>query len=202
MSQTELLDFLESRRGGTLLLPHARAARDLRVAFAVRQRARGVEAWETPTILSWGQWTSSLWSELVVAGAEERLLMNQAQEHRLWREIVAEDAAVGALGPGDSLAELARSGWALAAAYGATSRLRSFVATHDSRVFAEWVEVFSRRCGSKGYLSTALLEEVLRQHVERGTLAHLEALELAGFGEKTPAQETLLEWLRPASAKS
>jgi ATP-dependent helicase/nuclease subunit B len=193
MATVSVDELLGMAGGGVLVLPNARAARDLRETFAARQRVRGVEAWESPAILSWGQWTSSLWSELVVAGAEERLLLNQAQELRLWREIVAEDAAVGA---GDSLAELARSGWALAAAYGATSKLRSFAATHDSRVFAEWAEVFSRRCGAKGYLSAALLDEALRLHAERGALPRLEALELVGFGEKTPAQEALLEALR------
>jgi ATP-dependent helicase/nuclease subunit B len=196
VSQAELLEGLELRGEGALVVPHARAARGLRAAYGARKRARGVEAWEAPAILSWGQWTGSLWSELVVAGAEERLLLNPAQELSLWREIVAEDAAVGAMGSGEALAELARSGWALAAGYGAISRLRSFAATHDSRVFAEWAEAFSRGCGAKGYLSAAMLDEALRVHVERGTVGDLGTVELVGFGEKTPAQEGLLEALR------
>ena len=86
---SELLDALE--HGGLLLLPHARAAREMRAAFDARQRARGLAAWEPARALSWSQWTNSLWSELVVGGVEARLLLNVAQEHSVWRQIIADD---------------------------------------------------------------------------------------------------------------
>jgi ATP-dependent helicase/nuclease subunit B len=195
-SLSELLDALELRRGGVLALPNARAARELRWAFDARQRARGVGAWEPAGVLSWGQWTGSLWSELVVAGVEARLLLNAAQERSVWREIVAEDAASAGFGSVDALAEMAASGFALAARYEATRRLKSFAGTHDSEIFAGWAETFSRRCGTKGYLASGLLEDALRVHVERGALVVPGMVELVGFGEKTVAQESLLEAMR------
>ena len=203
LSQTELLDAIDTTVAGEglLLLPNARAARDLRSTFNTRQRARGVQAWEPPPILSWPQWMNSLWSELVVAGVETRLLLNQAQEHSLWREIVSEHAAAaGLLSSADALADLARSGWSLAGAYAATHRLRSFAATHDSRIFADWAETFARQCGTRGYLSAALLEEALGRHLQTGALAAPSTLHLVGFAEHTPAQEALLEALREHGA--
>jgi ATP-dependent helicase/nuclease subunit B len=191
---SELLDALES--GELLLVPNARAARELRSGFDARQRSRGRAAWESPQVLSWSQWTSSQWSELVVAGAESRLLLNGAQERSLWREIVAEDAANGAYGSTDSLAELAGSAWALAAGYNATQRLREFGQTHDSRVFVEWAEAFSKRCAARGYLSAALLDAALGQHVLDGAAVNVESLSLVGFGELLPSQEALLDELR------
>jgi ATP-dependent helicase/nuclease subunit B len=191
---SDLLDALE--RGELLLVPNARAARELRSGFDARQRSRGRAAWESPRVLSWSQWTSSQWSELVVAGAESRLLLNAAQEHTLWREIIAEDATNGAYGAADSLAELAGSAWALAAGYNATQRLREFAQTHDSRVFAEWAESFSKRCAARGYLSVALLDAALQQHVQAGAVVDLESLALVGFGQLTPSQEALLAGLR------
>jgi probable DNA repair protein len=135
-----------------------------------------------------------LWSELVVAGEETRLLLNAAQELSLWREIVAEDAA--GFGSAEALAEMAASAWKLAAEFEVTGRLRGAAGSHDSRVFAEWAEAFSRRCGQKGYLPGAALEDALRLHVERGVVAVAGAVELVGFEELRPARVSLIEALR------
>jgi ATP-dependent helicase/nuclease subunit B len=190
----ELLDALDS--DARLLLPNARAARALRSAFDARQRLSGLSAWEPPQVLSWSQWTNSLWSELIVGGVESRLLLNTAQEHSLWREIIAEDATNTSFGSADSLAELARSAWQLAAGYNATHRLRGFATTHDSRIFVEWAEAFSKRCAARGYLSAALLDSALLQHVQAGVHTAPDSLELVGFGEIRPSQEVLLAALR------
>jgi ATP-dependent helicase/nuclease subunit B len=191
---SELLDALE--HGALLLLPHARAAREMRSAFDARQRVRGLAAWEPPQALSWSQWANSWWSELIVRGAEARLLLNAAQEHSLWQQIIAEDATNRSIGSADSLAELAQSAWQLAADYDATQKLREFSMSHDSRVFAGWAETFSRQCAERSYLSAALLNEALLQHVEAGSLAVPASLELVGFGKMLPSQQALLAGLR------
>ena len=190
----ELLDALDG--GALLVLPNARAAGDLRSAFDTRQRMGGRAAWEPPRALSWSQWTNSLWSELIVAGAETRLLLNAAQEHSVWREIIDDDAMHLSIGSSDSLAELAQSAWKLAAGYDATQRLRSFAVSHDSRVFAGWAETFSKQCAARGYLSTALLDAALLEHVRTKSLAAPASLELVGFGTMQPSQEALLAGLR------
>jgi ATP-dependent helicase/nuclease subunit B len=196
---SELLDALDN--GERLLLPNARAARELRFGFDARQREGGLSAWEMPPVQSWPQWTSSHWSELVVAGAESRLLLNAAQEQSLWREIIAEDPASGSYGPADSLAELARSAWQLAASYNATQRLREFAMTHDSSAFAKWAEAFTKLCAARGYLSAELLNLALLQHVRAGTLAAPESLALVGFGELQPSQEALLAGFRECGTR-
>ena len=196
---SELLDALDT--GERLLLPNARAARELRSSFDARQRGRGRLAWESPEVMTWSQWTSSQWSELVVAGEESRLLLNAAQEQSLWREIIAEDPASGSFGSVDSLAELARSAWQLAASYNATQRLREFAVTHDSSTFAEWAEAFAKRCAGRGYLSAAMLDAALLLHVRAGTPAAPESLALVEFGELQPSQEALLEGLRDCGTR-
>jgi probable DNA repair protein len=197
MSSATLSELLDALDGGVLLLlPNARAARELRSAFDARQRLRGRDAWESPRAVSWSQWTSSLWNELIVAGVEIRLLLNAAQEHSVWREIIAEDAANLSIGSSDSLAELARSAWQIAAGYDATHRLRGFAVSHDSRVFAGWAEAFSKQCAARGYLSEALLDAALLEHAQHGALAAPGSLELVGFGTMQPSQEALLAGLR------
>jgi ATP-dependent helicase/nuclease subunit B len=191
---SELLDALDD--GRLLLLPNARAARALRAAYDARQRMLGRKAWEPARALSWSQWTTSWWRELVVNGAENRLLLNTAQEHGVWREVIADDPANHSMGSEDSLAELARDAWQLAAGYNATQRLRGAAASHDSRVFAGWAEQFSKQCAARGYLSAALLDAALVEHLEAETTAAAESLELVGFGEMLPSQMALLAGLR------
>ena len=194
----ELLDALD--QGLLLLLPNARAARDLRSTFDARQRSRGLPAWEPPPALSWTQWTNSLWSDLVVSGAEDRLLLNAAQEHSLWREIIADDASNRSLGSVDSLAELAQSAWRLAADYEATQQLRAFAASHDSRTFAAWAESFARHCSDRGYVSTAELNAALAEHSLSGELAAPTTIRLVGFTKILPSQQRLLTTLQERGA--
>jgi ATP-dependent helicase/nuclease subunit B len=191
---SELLDELD--QGALLLLPNARAARDMRAAFDSRQRSRGLPAWEPPKALSWSQWTNSLWSELIVGGKEGRLLLNAAQEHTLWRKIIADDASQRSIGSVDSLAELAQSAWQLASDYDATSKLREFASSHDSRIFAAWSESFARQCAERNYVSASQLNAALLEHVRGGGLAAPASFDLVGFGQIMPSQQALLTELR------
>jgi ATP-dependent helicase/nuclease subunit B len=196
VSLTELLDALEEGRAGVVLLPNASAARELREAFDRRMQSRGVGAWEAPAVQSWGQWVATLWSEMVVNGAETRLLLNAAQEQSVWREIIAADSAHVNLDQVDTLVETAMSGWKLASAYEATGKLRGSAVAHDAKVFALWAEAFQRQCKTKGYVAAAQLEEALRVRAGHPSVAMDWGVTLVGFEETTPAQERLLEHLR------
>jgi ATP-dependent helicase/nuclease subunit B len=191
MYPSELMAELDC--GKTLLLPNARAARELRSAFDTRQRTLGHSAWEPANALSWSQWTTSLWSELIVSGTETRLLLNAAQEHSLWLEVitegVTEDATNSTLASAESLADLAQSAWQLAATYNATASLRSSATTNDTRIFAAWAEAFSQRCATRSYLSAALLDQALSLHLQRGNIPSQPSLHLVGFSEIKPSQQ-------------
>jgi len=109
VAESYLLDALA--RGVVVVLPNHRAARTLRQAFSERQRTAGLRAWDAPSVLAWTDWTRGLWSGLTVRGHELRLLLNVAQEHGLWREIIEASLAGRTLSPPDALAEMARSAW-------------------------------------------------------------------------------------------
>ncbi len=191
---SELLDALD--QGALLVLPNARAARDMRAAFDVLQRSRGLPAWEPAQALSWSQWTNSLWSELIIGGKEGRLLLNAAQEHSVWRKIIVDDASQRSIGSVDSLAELAQSAWQLASHYDATRKLREFAASHDSRIFAAWSESFARRCTERGYVSAGQLNAALLEHMRHGGFAVPPSLDLVGHGQIMPSQQALLTELQ------
>jgi probable DNA repair protein len=191
---SDLFDALD--RSETVVLPNARAARQLRSSFDARQRLRGLQVWTPPRVLSWQQWTLSQWSELVVAGAEQRLLLNTAQERSLWAEILSSDTGDGLLSSVESIAELAMASWQLAAGYSATHLLHDPAGNIDSRTFARWSEEFSRLCTAREYLSSALLELALLRHLDAGSMAAPDRLMLAGFIQMLPARDALLDGLR------
>ena len=186
----ELLDALD--QGALVLLPNERAARDMRSAFDARQRARGLPAWKPAQALSWSQWTNSLWSELIIGGEEGRLLLNAAQEHSVWRKIIAEDASQRSIGSVDSLADLAQSAWQLASHYDGAGKLREFAASHDSRIFGAWSDSFVRQCKERGYVPAGQLNGALLEHVRRGGFSVPASLDLVASGLILPSQQALL----------
>lgn len=194
VTELYLLDVLA--RGVVVVLPNPRAARTLRQSFNERQHAAGLTAWDAPSALTWTDWTRQLWSGLAIQGHELRLLLNTAQEHRLWREIIEASVAGRTLSSPDALAEMARSAWSLAAAHRGTPRIRGTATTFDTRTFAGWTERFRNVCVSEGYLSSAEVEEALRAHAGSGDLRLEDPVVLAGFEEFTPAQSALVEALR------
>jgi len=201
---SDLLVLLEA--GALVLLPSARAARDLRAAYDAHQQAQGTPAWPAPRALAWQQWTTSLWSELVLTGRETRLLLNAAQEQAVWREIVTPTGDLGrlpalrdSLAPLEARAALARSAWQRAAAWNALPALRSAAAhataSVDAKTFAQWAAAFTQLCAQRGLLSVAQLEAELAIHARAGALPAVPTLYLAGFLTLDPAQQSLLEAL-------
>jgi len=178
--------------GAVVLAPNERAAADLRARFDQAQAAAGLTAWEPAQVRSWNAWLASLWSGLVTDGVELRLLLNPAQEHLLWREIIAASPDAPGIGSPDALAELAQKAWRLAASYESLDDLRRFAITHDSRTFAAWAAAFRRRCEQQQYLSAAELSAALREHVRQGALQVPARLLLIGFDDDTPARTALL----------
>ena len=186
--------------GSLVVLPNARAARTLRSAFDrfkadEAQRGLGPSAWEPARALSWQQFTTGLFNDLVLSGDESRLLLNEAQEHQLWREIIA-DAQPNALPSTDSLADLAGKAWHLASAYNATQRIAATANTSDTRTFAAWAADFTTRCKKSDVLSLAQLDSALLAHLQRNTLIAPANLHLAAFDDPTPSQSMLLDALR------
>ena len=197
--ETYLLDTLA--RGVVVILPNRRAARTLRQAFNERQRMAALRAWAAPAVLSWTEWTRGLWSGLAVEGHELRLLLNSAQERRLWREIVEASLGSRTLSSPDALAEMAQSAWSLAAAHQAVGRIRATATTFDTRTFASWAESFRRINAAEGYVPSAEVEDALRAHSDSGVLRLEGPVLLAGFEEFTPAQAALVEALRASGAE-
>ncbi|MDE1162050.1 MAG: PD-(D/E)XK nuclease family protein [Acidobacteriaceae bacterium] len=184
-----------------VLLPTARSAAALRQAFQEAQAAAGKTLWEPPAIYDWRSWLSSLFAELLVEGYEDRLLLNAAQEHSLWRDIVLADPDHSALAPEDALANLASSAFALASAWTFETRLKATAGTHDAKVFAAWAELFAKQAQRDRFLSASQLERALTEHLAQHHVPLLKRLYLLGFGEHPPAAQELLAAFEAAGTR-
>ncbi len=197
LTQSELFALLQP--GQTVLLPHALAARVLRSRLQQQLAAAGSGP-EAGSILAWSEWTASLWSNLVLEGAEDRVLLNRLQEEHLWAGVITSRPAnpAGPLPDTQAHAQLAHSGLRLAAAYNATDRLRPAADSSNTRTFAAWVDAFRDQCTRGGLLAGAFLEQTLTRHLRAGTLRPGAVLHCVGFERFTPAQRDLVFAYRTA----
>ncbi|MFC6644068.1 PD-(D/E)XK nuclease family protein [Granulicella cerasi] len=199
---TKLPELLRSLEEGTLLLtPDAAAAASWRRLHDDAQRQAGKQLWQPANILCWNEWLRRLHTELVVAGHEERILLNAAQEHSLWREVVLADPEHSLLAPADSLAELAFDGFRTASAWQVETNLRHTAVTHDARRFAAWVEHFQRMTSRDHLLPGAQLERALVERLRQHHVPLLKRILLLGFDEVLPAQVHLLDAFASAGTR-
>jgi ATP-dependent helicase/nuclease subunit B len=189
-------------RGATVVTANQRTARTLQRSFEQRKRAAGATSWQPPELLAWDTWTATLWRRMLLDGHAANLLLSTAQEHQVWRSIVAHDSAWNSLETVDALAGMAASAWGLLSAYRAHARLRSAASnenTEDTRAFLRWAQAFRRRCERDAYLSEADLEETILHAVEvEGFSIGSRELLLVGFDKMTPVQTALIAALRDA----
>ncbi len=187
------------RRGALVLTANQRAARTLRFAFDRAQREAGQTRWNAPSILPLQTWLESLWPQLLLDGAEARLLLNSTQQHALWREIIAADPDLSSLRSVDALAELAARAWRLLHLHGGSLEDAEFQTSTDTRTFGRWARQFSQLCGRQLLLTSAELPSALRAALTRGDLSLTHAaLLLVDFDHHPPAHRSLFEALRKA----
>ena len=78
-----VLDAAQS--GACVITSNTRAARNLKRAFADRQRADNHKAWQSPEILPWSAWLKRLWQQhLFHAPGHFSALLDERQERYLW----------------------------------------------------------------------------------------------------------------------
>ncbi|HEX2918214.1 MAG TPA: hypothetical protein VHN81_06820, partial [Edaphobacter sp.] len=184
-----ITDALE--RGFTVITANQRAARTLRSAFDTNNREAGLKSWETAPILHWDAWLASLWNQLLIRGEVSGVLLNPAQEHALWRTIIAADSTLPpSLRTFDSLAELAASAWRLLAQHNGLERLRQIWSTPENRSFQRWAREFDRLCKTQDLLPRGALEASLQRAFQDNQL-NPQRIALVGFDELLPARKKL-----------
>jgi probable DNA repair protein len=180
-------------RGAVVITANQRAARTLRYAFDRRNLQAGLTSWQPAAVFPWDGWVATLWQTLVIKGEASALLLNRAQEHKLWRSVIAaDDELTASLRSPDSLAEMAADAWNMLVRHDGKNRLRAGWNNTETKAFQRWAAEFERRCRSQRLLPRAALEDSLRTALEEGRLKSTESIALVGFDEMTSAQKNFI----------
>ena len=200
-------------QGAIVLTPNLRAARH----WTSRVNALGTpeQGAVPPKILPWGGWTAALYQQTLVAGVNDRVLLNPVQTAALWDDVVGhtDDKTLRSL---RSLAALCEQAHSLLHRYGGVSRLLHLreasvrQLSPDARQFRLWMAQVEARCVAEGLLPAPALESALSETLRAGhfapagespgqhslpPLALAQSYLLLGFHRLTPAQELLRQAL-------
>ncbi|HET8551754.1 MAG TPA: PD-(D/E)XK nuclease family protein [Gammaproteobacteria bacterium] len=195
MGLAALLD--EVATGATIVTVNDRLARRVRQAWGDRCRAAGEAAWETPPVLPFGGWLSSLYAarrDAAFGGAPavNVHLLTPVQAEAVWARLIARSRPGSELLQPAAAAEAAVEAWRLCQAWRVPlDRLKA--GNDDSVAFAGWAQAYEDLCAREGWLDAARLSDWLRGELDH--LALPQRLIFAGFDEWTPQQTALLEAL-------
>jgi len=194
------------RGDGLVVTASDRAARAVIAAFHRARQAEGLSAWPAPRVLDWKSLARKAWEERCRDG---RLLLNPAQERRLWVEVAAAESTPAAMleAPRHRLAAMAADAHELLCSY-APRFLRTAARADwqwDAAAFSGWLGKFEQVCGADNLLSSSRLPLELVPLLEADSSKRPPLL-LAGFDRILPAQRRLFdawgEWREAALGAS
>jgi probable DNA repair protein len=204
MSQTDsILAALYS--GATVLTANQRAARYLRQQWDQAHRNSGDLVWPTANVQTWDDWCLDRWTDLLILGSDDRLLLSPLQEHTVWQETIdllqkRQQLRRGpvSLQSTQSLAQQAASANALLDEYCSADLFSRHAGNQSVDAFRLWRCAFLERCEKERLLPASLLENVLAAAFDSRTLLPSQQIVLVGFDLFTPAQSLLLASLKSA----
>ncbi len=188
----QLEQVLHAAEGGaTVITSNTRAARNLRRAYAERQLAAKLTAWQSPEILPWSAWLRRLWQEHCFHSGKQLVLLDEYQERLVWEKIVAEERR-----PLDAaaLAQQCVRAWKLLHAFQIPLEQAPFRKKQDTSTYWRWMEKYRSRCEKNEWMDDARLPNAVL-----GTALQLPAairLIFWGFDSLSPQQETFVAALQ------
>jgi ATP-dependent helicase/nuclease subunit B len=190
-----VLDALQS--GACVITSNTRAARNLKRAFADRQRQLNRAVWQSPQVLPWSAWLKHLWQEhLFRSTGQFSALLDARQEHFVWERIIAADSAGM---DAESLAEQCARAWRTLFAYRIPREKNAFRRKPDTAAFFRWSSSYDSLCERNGWLDEARLPDQL--HTTAVDAAGSGEIVFWGFDRFTPQQQALIAVLEAAGIR-
>ncbi|MBF0310028.1 MAG: PD-(D/E)XK nuclease family protein [Magnetococcales bacterium] len=198
LSWNDCLPFLE--QGALLLTANRRLSRHLRLAYGAYQRTGGRLAWESPRIVPWNAWMTTLWAEVAEGafpggGAPLPHRLSPVQEELLWLGLLSASSAGEGLLHRRGTAVLAMEAWSLLHQHllPLPETWPEALLLGECRLFADWCRLFSARLRKGGWITAAQIP---------GCLLELDwpvpgngVVIRAGFEVETPVQRRFLSHL-------
>lgn len=188
----ELLQTLA--QGYTLITPTGRLARYLQYRYAATQIEAGKRAWETADILTWNGWLQRSWEATASRRDLDRVVLDPAQQHWVWQEIISQSAHAKQLLQPSQTARQALVAWALCQQWQIPVFPDDVYLNEDALAFRQWSRAYQRLCESRGWSDEAALAGLLA--ASPLSVIAPARIALAGFDEITPQQQSLLNKLQ------
>jgi ATP-dependent helicase/nuclease subunit B len=193
LSKTELFTRLAEGHAAriTVVTPNRRLAQTLMSEFDVFQIKKGLTVWEAPDILPFGAFVERLWEDALYSDLGESLplLLTEAQEQRLWEEILA-DSGLFAL---SQAAAQCRDAWRLVNAW----RIGPGQGTEDALAFSQWLSLYKKKTAAD--IDAARLPDLMARRL--GSLKTPKLLVAYAFDVLPPQTRELLEKLQFTECK-
>jgi ATP-dependent helicase/nuclease subunit B len=167
----------------TVVTPNKRLSQELLREFDSHQIAKGLTVWEAPDILPFGAFVERLWEDALYSDLGESLplLLTEAQEQRLWEEILA-DSNLFAV---PQAAAQCREAWRLIHQW----RIGSGAGSEDAAAFSSWSKEYQRKTAAE--IDAPRLPDLMAKHI--GSLKTPKLLVAYAFDVLPPQTREFLE---------
>ncbi len=196
ISRDELISTIGN--GTTLITGSSRLAGSILSEFEHKMRIQGMEAWQTPDVLSVKAWLFRSWEEVALAGLPEypMQLLTSDQESHLWELILGQHSQ--ALLRTQATAKGAQKAWQLMQDWCLQRKKTDFSLNEDTLAFAEWADKFEHLCDENHWLIESSIPGRLNKLIRNKIWIPGNELIWTGFDELTPVLAFLTECLSGA----
>jgi probable DNA repair protein len=171
----------------TRVTPTRRLAHHLRARHDADCLACGLEAWDTPDIVTWDELVERMFALDRQAGRLEGRWLPAAASQLIWGRIVGDDPECGPLVSSSGVARSACQSWRLLHAYRIPFESIEGGDSAETEAFARWARQYRELLAERGWVDGSEAQAL----VHGSTAAP--GLELIGFDRLTPLQAMLLE---------
>jgi hypothetical protein len=184
----------------TVVTPNRRLALSLLREAGDLHVARGRTVWQTPDVLHFPAFVERLWSDATYSdrGAAIPALLSEAQEQRLWEEIVGASSVAKGLLSATAAAAQCRTAWQVLHAWGLRPRIEAAALHEDARAFVGWLTQYEKATAQRRSTDAARLPDVMRALLPKGAARLPSSVVAFGFDLVTPQQKSFMDALAAA----
>lgn len=162
-------------RNTYLLVPTRSLQAELKVRFAQAQVDAGKHVWETPNILTWGDYLADLWRANAAVFPTIISQIDEAQARLIWERVIYDSRRQQdelALLNVQQTARAAQRSWTMAHEWQIDWSCLQNDAVADTQQFAKWCLAYQEELSQRGLLDRVGLYQALLSLIESNTLIH------------------------------
>jgi probable DNA repair protein len=171
----------------TVITPNRRLSATLHKLYQQHQLNQKKTCWQTPDILPVTTWIQRLWDDYTQKEFDDTpLILNSAQEHYLWENIITASQDNSPLLQVSETAEIAKSAWGLLKQWLVTT-ISQEENNEDYVALQTWSNSFKRLCQDNDWVDSATLTDMVIEKIKPQ-----KKIKLIGFNELSPQLSKLV----------